>query len=159
VSEIRDGYLGVRLFADEGPIGISDLDVEFDAMPVRDETFARLRTSEQLSWLSSKAMQVYLSTKGADKRGISIVGNDESGHPIYADGEQGAIERNVLRYFFALTAFLDTLETSGGTTFEAALEKWFDATEKYPQLHELERDEYLAAKRRERANQLALQPR
>ncbi len=157
MSEVRDGYLGVRLFAEEGPMGMSDLDVEFDAMPVGDETFARLRTSEQQSWLSSKAVHVYLATKGSDKRGISVVGNDESGRPIYVDGEKAAIERNVLRYFFALTAFLDAAETAGGETFERALEKWFDATERYPQLHELERQEYLAAKRRERANQLALQ--
>ena len=126
-------------------------------MSVGDKTFARLRTSEHQSWLSSKAMQVYLSTKGKDKRGISVVGYDDEGRPQYSAGEQGAIERNVLRYYFALIAFFDGAGESADEPFDAALEYWFAATEQYPQLRGLERGEYLSIKRRERANQLALQ--
>lgn len=157
-SVASDGYFEVRLFADEGPMGTSDYRIEFEAMSVGDKTFARLRTSEHQSWLSSKAMQVYLSTKGKDKRGISVVGYDDEGRPQYSAGEQGAIERNVLRYYFALIAFFDSTGTSADEPFELALDYWFAATEQYPQLHGLKRAEYLSIKRRERANQLALQP-
>jgi hypothetical protein len=156
-SEVADDYFEARFYADKGPLGTSDYRIEFEAMPAGDSTFARLRTSEHQSWISSKAMNVYLSTKGADKRGISVVGHDDSGRPLYSAGEQGAIERNVLRYYFAVIAFFETMEQPDHSRFESALQEWFAATERYPQLYEMDQDEYLSAKSKERANQLELQ--
>ena len=156
-SEVVDGYFEARFYADKGPLGTSDYRIEFEAMPVGDNTFARLRTSEHQSWISSKAMHVYLSTKGAEKTGITVVGHDESGRPQYSAGEEGAIERNVLRYYLAVVAFFDTLDEPDDSRFNAALQEWFDATERFPQLYEVDEHEYLAAKAKERANQRALQ--
>ena len=70
----------------------------------------------------------------------------------------GIIERNIMRYYLSLIAFLDTAHLSHDERFEARINTWFDLTENYAtQLHELERDEYLQAKRQERHNQLWLQ--
>lgn len=157
-SEVGGDYFEARFYADEGPLGTSDYRIEFEAMPVGDNTFARLRTSEHQSWISSKAMNVYFSTKGADKRGISVVGYDDSGRPLYSAGEQGAIERNVLRYYFAVVAFFETLDEPDDDRFESAMQEWFAATERYPQLYEMDQDEYLSVKSKERASQLELQP-
>ena len=156
-SEASDGYFEARFYADKGPLGTSDYRIEFEAMPVGDNTFARLRTSEHQSWISSKAMNIYLSTKGAGKSGISVVGYDDSGRPLYSAGEQGAVERNVLRYYFAVVAFFETLDKQDDSRFESALQEWFAATERYPQLYEMDQDEDLSAKVKERANQLELQ--
>ena len=156
-STSDENYLEAKFHADKGPMGTSDYRIEFEAMPVGENTFARLRTSEHQSWVSSKAMQVYLKTKGAHKQGISLAGYDDAGRPRYSTGEQGAIERNVLRYYFALVAFFDTINLPAEKRFESSLDYWFEATRSYPQLYEMDRDEYISAKRRERANQLAAQ--
>lgn len=156
-SELVEGYFEARFHADKGPLGTSDYRIEFEAMPLGDSTFARLRTSEHQSWISSKAMNVYLSTKGADKRGVTVVGHDDAGRPLYSAGEEGAVERNVLRYYFAVVAFLETLDKPDDSRYEAALQEWYAATEQYPQLYEMDEDEYLSIKVKERSNQLELQ--
>lgn len=156
-SKANGDYLEASFYADKGPMGTSDYRIEFEAMPTGDTTFARLRTSEHQSWISSKAMNVYLKTKGKHKQGISVAGYDDAGRPLYSAGEQGAIERNVLRYYFAIIAYFETLGEPVDARYDAALGYWYDATESYPQLYELDREQYLAAKRRERSNQLSLQ--
>ena len=68
------------------------------------------------------------------------------------------IERNAMRYHLAVKAYLGTLEVSEPRRFERRLERWFELTSDYrTQLFEMERDEYLRCKRRERANQSLLQ--
>ncbi len=156
-SEGSAGYLRVMLWADEGPLGTSDYSIEFEAMPVEGKTFGRIQISEQQSWLSSKAMDAYFATKGAGKQGLTIIGHDESGEPLYTTGEHAAIERNVLRYYFAVVAHFEAMGDSPEERYHSSLEHWFAATEHYPQLYELDRDEYLEGKRRERQNQRQLQ--
>lgn len=68
------------------------------------------------------------------------------------------IERNIMRSFLALEASLDRQTVPAPHRFEARLNAAYELTERYPlQLHELEKPEYLAAKRRERQDQLRLQ--
>ena len=82
----------------------------------------------------------------------SIVGRAADGSPIYIEGLRGAVERNTLRYYLAIEAYLGALALPPAQQPERRLQAWFDATERHPlQLHELERDDYLAMKRRELA--------
>jgi hypothetical protein len=68
------------------------------------------------------------------------------------------VERNIMRYYLALEAFLGTQAVSASQRWEARLNAVYDLMERYPlQLHDLERAEYFDAKRRERENQLRLQ--
>jgi hypothetical protein len=55
-----------------------------------------------------------------------------------------------MRYFLAIEAYLHSLSAPPGSRREARIAQWFDTTERYPrQLHEMERDDYVAMKRRE----------
>jgi hypothetical protein len=68
------------------------------------------------------------------------------------------VERNAMRYYLAIDAYLDSLAAPAGQQLDHRLKGWFDATEKYPrQLHEVTRDDYLRMKRDEVARQGAPQ--
>jgi hypothetical protein len=63
---------------------------------------------------------------------------------------RGVIERNTMRYYLAIDAYLDSLSAPPAQQVERRLKTWFAATERYPrQLHEIEEAEYLAMKRKE----------
>ena len=49
------------------------------------------------------------------------------------------------------------MTSPGDRRFDAALQEWFEATARFPQLYEIDEHEYLAAKAKERENQRALQ--
>ena len=160
-SNTGDSYFSAEALADEGPLGTSDYHIEIEAIPSSDgddQSFLRIFVSNHQSWLSSKAMDVYLATNGADKQGVSITGYTDTGEPIYSSGSLAVAERNLLRYYFAFDAYFDSLEIEeSGQRHENQLNSWFDKTEAYPQLHELEKQEYLNEKRHERRNQESLQ--
>jgi hypothetical protein len=152
-----DNYFAAVAVADDGPLGTSDYHIEFEIIPVDDKTFGRIHVSDHQSWLSSKAMHIYLTTKGSDKQGIKVVGHDDKGNPIYSKAEAGVAERNLLRYYFAFAAFLDAEDLPEAQRHEAQLNYWFEETQKYPQLHEMDKQQYLKEKHKERRNQMALQ--
>jgi hypothetical protein len=90
-------------------------------------------------------MGVYLSTAGADKVGFSASGKDADGNPQYIGGVRGLTERNTMRYYLAIEAYVADPQPA---QLEKRLSDWFDATERYPrQLHELDKNDYLAMKR------------
>jgi hypothetical protein len=69
---------------------------------------------------------------------------------------RGLVERNTMRYYLAVEAFLGALSAPPQARVEKSLSDWFAAIERYPrQLHELERGEYLDMKRREYSRQQA----
>lgn len=75
-----------------------------------------------------------------------------------SNGAEGVAERNLVRYYFAFLTFFDgDAETNTENRYNVQLHEWFDRTEKFPQLHEMSRQEYLDTKHKERENQLALQ--
>ena len=158
VANIGSDYLRVLLSAESGPMGTEDYRIELDAIPVDDKTFLRIHSSYSSSFLSRLATDVYLSTLGSDKVGFSVVDTTDTGEPIYISGVKGIVERNAMRYYLALQAFLDTSRLPPEDRFEARIKTWFDLSETYAtQLHELERNEYLESKRKEHLNQIELQ--
>jgi hypothetical protein len=103
-------------------------------------------------------MKSYLATSGSDKVGFTVIGDPQAPKPRFIGGVRGAIERNTMRYYLAIDAYLGALATPAPARFEQSLERWFNATELYPrQLREIDRDTYLAMKRSEYARQQTAQ--
>ena len=131
-------HLMVKLSAPSGPAGTKDYLITFTATPLDDKrTLVHMHYGYSTGAMSQMAMKTYLSTSGADKVGFS----SENGRLV--GGTRGIMERNTMRYFLAIDAYLDTL----GQPLAARLDRWFGATEKYAkQLREMTRDVYLAIK-------------
>jgi hypothetical protein len=147
-------YLQVQLAAQEGPMGTSDYRITLEAAPM-DEQRTLLRFSYAYSFgvRGRLAMSGYLSTIGASKIGFTVTGTS-NGQPVYVKGVRGVVERNTMRYYLAIQTWMDALDLPADQRLEKRLAAWFEATERYaPQLHELERAEYLDMKRAEFARQ------
>lgn len=141
-------YLSVGLSADKGPLSTRDYRIELEATPTPDgKTFMHLGYSYAYGTAARIAMQGYLKTIGSDKVGFTSTGKGASGQPDYVGGVLGVVERNTMRYYLAIDAFMEH-PTKAKLPDRLAL--WFDSTERYArQLHEVERDDYLAMKRNE----------
>jgi hypothetical protein len=145
-------YLQVLLTAATGPFTTRDCRVLLEAVALPGErTFLHLTYSYGYDGIVAKlAMETYLLTLGRDKVGFTVVSSDGHGQPIYVGGVRGAEERNVMRYYLAVVAYLDALSVPPQEQLEHRLRDWFALTEHHAlQLHELEEKEYLDIKRRE----------
>jgi len=145
------GYLKVMLTADEGPLSTHDYRIIFEAVPLDDaRTFIHFTYSYAYGFAGRLAMQAYLATIGSNKVGFTVTGKQSDGGPLYIGGMRGLVERNTVRYYLAVEAFLGALSAPPQARREKSLRDWFTASERYPrQLHELEQNEYLEMKRRE----------
>jgi hypothetical protein len=93
--------------------------------------------------------QAYLTTRGRDKVGFTVVGTADNGGPEYIGGLRGAVERNAMRLYLAIDAYLDALDEAGERRRERSLRAWLDAIARYPrQLAEADPVAYFEAKRR-----------
>jgi hypothetical protein len=136
-------YLETRLAAAQGPVGTRDYRIVAEAIPIEGgHTFMHLSYAYGYGGMGKMAMQAYLSTAGANKAGFT------------SGGMRGAIERNAMRYYLAIDAYLDTMDLPASQRVEQRINKWFSATERYPrQLHEMDRDTYVTMKRQEYGRQ------
>ena len=151
-------YLQVALAAAAGPLGTKDYRIGFEATALdATTTFVHLSYAYAYGTAARIAMAAYLATIGQDKVGFSIVGQGSDGVPVYLADARGAVERNTMRYYLAVEAYLGALALPLAQRPEQRLRDWFDAIERYPrQLHELTREDYLAMKRRELAQRKVL---
>lgn len=158
VTEPEADYFHVELTAEQGPMGTRDYHIAVEAIPLANEkTFIYFRYSYQAGFLARLGMHTYLATLGSDKDGFSITGTDEQGNPIYIQGVRGIIERNAIRYYLAIESYLQTIQQPAEQRFLARIKRWFDLTQGYPQLYEMDKKEYLEYKLKERQDQLRLQ--
>ncbi|MDB5946792.1 MAG: hypothetical protein JWQ33_1818, partial [Ramlibacter sp.] len=126
-------YFESRLAAKDGPVGTRDYHIMIAAVPLDEKrTFMHLSYAYGYGMTGKMAMQVYLSTVGADKVGFSVTGKAANGQPIYLGGVRGAVERNAMRYYLAIDAYLDSLSAPAGQQVERRIQGWFNATERYP---------------------------
>lgn len=148
-------YLAAQLGADKGPLGTQNYRIELQAVPLPDgKTFMHLRYSYGYGVASRLAMQGYLATAGSGKVGFTQVRRGSTN--AYVDGMRGTVERNTMRYYLAIEAYLASLDKPPAQQLEARLQHWFDATEQYArQLHELDKESYLVMKRAEYQRQQA----
>jgi hypothetical protein len=149
--------LQVVLDAAEGPLGTSGYRIMLELAPAQGaRTRVRLSYAYSQGWVARLAMKVYLATAGRDKVGFTVVGTLPDGGPRYVAGMRGVTERNTMRYYLAIEAFLGALSFPAELRSEKSFLAWFAAIERYPrQLREVALADYLATKRAQRARQRA----
>lgn len=143
-------YLRIELHADKGPLSTSNYRIVLEAIPLEaGRSFIHLSYAYAYGLAGRLAMQGYLSTVGSGKVGFTVVGT-AGGKPVYIDGVRGVIERNTMRYYLAIDAYLGTIDAAPRDLPDVRLRRWFAEADQYPrQLHELDEAEYLDTKRRE----------
>ena len=151
VAARESGYLEVLLNADAGPLGTKDYRIVFEAIPIdAKSSFVHMSYAYRYGLAARLAMQGYLATIGRNKVGFSVTGREADGAPIYIGNVRGVVERNTMRYYLAIEAFLGAYALPTAQQPEQRRSDWFAAIERYPrQLHEMERADYMAMKRRE----------
>ncbi|HZF81324.1 MAG TPA: hypothetical protein VEZ89_16225, partial [Rubrivivax sp.] len=98
-------HLSVQLSADQGPLGTSNYRLSFQAVPIdARHTFVHMAYVYEAGMAARMATDAYLATKGRSKVGFSKAGDGS-----YVGGVQGVAERNTMRYYLAIEAFLDSL--------------------------------------------------
>ena len=150
-------YLRVQLKADEGPLSTRDYRIVLEAVPLDSgQTFMRLSYSYGYGMAGRLAMHAYLGTIGRNKVGFTIAGKQTNGESLHIGGMRGLVERNTMRYYLAIEAYLGALSLPPHARLEKSLRDWFTGIERYPrQLHELEQNQYLDMKRKEFLRQQA----
>jgi hypothetical protein len=150
-------YLQVVLHSNEGPMGTSDYKIAFQAMALSaNTTFVQFSYAYASGVLARVAMQTYLATSGASKVGFTVTGRRPDGQPVHVAGVLGLVERNTMRFYLAIDSFLASTAQPASQQLEHRLQNWFTAVERYPlQLHEMQRQDYLAMKRAEDERQKA----
>ncbi len=144
-------FMHVGLRADNGPLGTRDYRIAVRAVPLPDgKTFLHLSYAYGYGMAARMAMQAYLSTVGSAKIGFTVVERRPDGAPVHIGGVRGVVERNTMRYYLAIDAYLASLGLPAAQQVERRLREWFASTERYaPQLHEMNEADYLAMKRKE----------
>ena len=146
-------FLAVQLSAAKGPLSTSNYLIELEAVPLpAGKTFMHLRYSYAYGVAGRLAMQTYLATLGSGKMGFTQI--REGAKLTYVGGMRGAVERNTMRYYLAMEAYLASLGQPLAQQVDSRLVHWFDATEEYSrQLHEVDRSSYMNMKKDEHRRQ------
>lgn len=152
-------YFALELNAENGPLNTHDYRIWIEATSLKDgRTFLHVTYAYAFGLTGRLAMQVYLATIGRSKVGFTVTGKLPNGQPTYIRGIRGVVERNTMRYYLAIDAYLAALTTPPKDQLEKWLQHWYNGTEQYArQLYEVERDDYLEMKRREYQRQQAAQ--
>ena len=155
VSELQAGYFDILLTAHEGPYHTKDHRFRLQAIPLsKGTTFIHLRYSYRYSSLAYLLMKLF----GGSKVGFSITGTDRNGNPVYVKGLRGSVERDVVCYYLAILAYLDTRKIPAEQRFEKQIGRWYDLAALYKkQLLDMGKEEYLTRKRKDRESQQKLQ--
>lgn len=153
----RHDYFHVELDAPKGPLSTRNFNIDIEAVATNaGHTLLHFTYAYEYGLTGRLAMKGYLATIGHDKVGFTVTGTDDKGQPEYVDGMRGLTERNTMRYYLAIDAYLRAIDDPARLRFERSLDYWFAATERFPrQLHEVERADYLQMKRAEYSRQQA----
>jgi len=145
-------YLAVALHSADGPLGTSSHRVLLEAIAVSpQQTYLHLRYGYDHNALARVATQAYLATFGSDKVGFTVTGTQSDGQKDYIGGLRGLVERNAMRYYLTVAAYLACMDEPPARQHDARLRTWFAMAERYPrQLHEIDLATYLALKQTDR---------
>ena len=157
ITAATPDYLQLRLNADIGPMGTKNYLIQLQAVPVdARHSFIHMSYSYEYGFAARVALKAYLSTIGREKVGFSIVGHQQDGGPVYIRNVLGLVERNAMRYYLAIDAYLGAYLLPASEQVETRLRDWFASTERYAkQLHEMDCGDYLEMKRKEIRRQRA----
>lgn len=158
VAAVTPQYLEIQLSAEKGPLGTRNYLIRLQAVPVgKGRTFLHLTYSYAYGSAGRLAMQAYLATVGRGKVGFTLTGKQSHGQPEYIDGMRGLMERNAMRYYLAIDAYLGALSAPPSTQLQKRLRSWFNGTEQYPrQLREIDQAAYIKMKQSEYLRQQTL---
>lgn len=158
VAANQPGYLQLVLDSAQGPLGTSDYRFVLEVVALdAARSFLHLSYAYTYGLAARLAMEGYLATLGRAKVGFSVVGQQANGQPIHVGSTRGVVERNTMRYYLAIEAYLGALATPAPQQLAKRLNDWHTSVERYPvQLHELDRAEYLTMKRAEVRRQRGL---
>jgi len=133
-SAQRADYLQVALRSATGPVGTRDYEILVQAAPLdARRTFMHMTYAYKLGTMARLAMDAYLAGPGREKKGFTVDG-----------GPRGVVERNAMRYYLAVDAFL------GAPQLDPRLRRWYSETARYPQLREeITLEQYVEMKRRQ----------
>jgi hypothetical protein len=150
VVATTNDYLQVQLTADEGPLSTKNYRIQVETIPLdAKRSVIHMSYAYGYGFTAKMAMQTYLATLGSAKVGFTIV-DRKDGKPVYQGGVLGLLERNTMRYYLAIDSYLASYAMPAAERTEKALQTWYDATERYAtQLHEMDKSEYMAMKRKE----------
>jgi hypothetical protein len=151
-------YMKATLSSETGPFGTSDYLLEFEVIPLTATTsFMHFKYSYNYGFMAKVALGGYLATLGRKKVGFTVDKYDENNKPVYVKGMQGIVERNSMRYFIAIKAFLDTYSETQ-ETINRRIEHWYQLALPYKQqLAEIEDRNYLETKRQEFEKKVSLE--
>jgi hypothetical protein len=151
VTASEPDYTQIILGARKGPLGTRNYNISLELIALgNDQSFLHIRYAYAYGLMARLAMRLYLATSGSAKVGFTMIDSEESRPPHLIGGVRGALERNTMRYYLAIDAYLGALATPAPDRLEESLERWFTATERFAlQLHEVDHDTYLTMKRRE----------
>lgn len=150
-------YTRTELSSVEGPLGTGNYLIVMELVALDEQrSFMHLRYSYTQGLLTRWAASVYFSTRGRDKVGFTWI-HDGDDPPRLVRGIRGALERNTMRYYLAIDAYLHALDSPVAQRFEQSLERWFADTERFArQLREVEKVDYVAMKRGQYLRQQAV---
>ncbi len=159
VASATAKYLEIQLSADKGPMGTRDYRIQLQAIPLANgRTFLHMTYFYAYGWVGRVAMKTYLATLGSGKVGFTVTRRQSNGQPEYIRGIRGLVERNAMRYYLAIDAYLSASASAPSQQLQKRLQNWFTATEQYPrQLHEMEHTAYIDMKLSEYLRQRTLQ--
>jgi hypothetical protein len=151
VASSKTDYLQVQLTAPVGPLSTKNYRIQVEATPVDPRrTVIHMAYAYGYGFAARMAMQTYLATLGSKKVGFTITDHKPDGKPEYIGGVLGLLERNTMRYYLAIDAYLVAYSLPPGEQVERRIREWYASTERYaPQLREMEREDYLEMKRKE----------
>ncbi len=140
-------YTRTELSSAEGPLGTGNYLIVLELTALDEQrSFMHLRYSYTQGALTRWAASAYFSTRGRNKVGFTRI--EEGDMPRLVGGIRGALERNTMRYYLAMDAYLHALASPAPQRFEQSLERWFADTERFArQLREVEKDDYISMKR------------
>ncbi len=152
-------FFAVALDAENGPLGTHGYRIRIEATLLKDgRTFLHFTYAYAFGMSGRLAMQGYLATSGRDKVGFTVTGKLPNGQPAYIQGVRGVVERNTMRYYLAIDAYLAALSAPPEQQLEKRLQYWYNGTDQYArQLHEVARPDYLEMKHNEYQRQQVAQ--
>ena len=141
-------HLAVELMAEHGPMGTRDYRIGFELAPLEaGASVMRLVYSSAFTAAGLWMAQAYVATVARHRVGFTVVDTDAQGRPVHVRGVRAAIERNTMRFHLAVQSWLAVQPQPPEQRVARAIEAWFDASERHAaQLHEVEREEYVARK-------------
>lgn len=158
IIEKRKDFLEIMMEADEDSVGKSRYHVLLKVVPIENQALVSIESVYAPGRLTRMATYTYIKVFARNKPGFTKITVSGDGEQRYITGFPAIIERSIVRSYFALKAHLMSQHLPTGKRHEARLQSWYDLNLPHKlQLYELDRDQYLQIKRKERVNQLRMQ--